>query len=48
MKFCAIEAYPTKRDVEAEYPSAAVIVRVFGGWGVFPTISDYDVWRGQE
>lgn len=40
--------YASRREVVAEYPEAAKIVRVEGGWAVFDTYEDYETWRRQK
>ena len=46
--FAAGEDYKTRKAVVAEYPGAAKIVKVTGGWAVFGTITDYNTWHKQR
>ena len=36
------------KEVAAEYPSAAKIVKVEGGYHVFMTINEYETWKKQK
>lgn len=46
--FVSIENYESIEAVEAEYPAAAHIEEVEGGWMVFETASDHETWAAQE
>ncbi len=46
--FCDDREYRNIREVKAEYPSAAKIVKVTGGWAVFDTLADYETWKRQK
>ena len=48
MKFVREEDYAGRRAVVAEHPEAVKIVRVEGGWAVFDTYEDYEMWRRQK
>jgi len=45
--FVSAENYADKNQVEDTYTAAAHIEPVDGGWIVFATIGDYDVWSRQ-
>lgn len=47
MKFCINTDYKNRKQVDAAYPSAAVIKKVLGGWAVFETHADYETWKKQ-
>jgi hypothetical protein len=47
-KFCREEDYKNRKAVAAEYPAAAKIRKVCGGWMVFDTLADYEIWRKQK
>lgn len=40
--------YKSAKQVRQAYPAAAVVKRVTGGWAVFETWTDYEVWRRQQ
>lgn len=46
--FAAEEIYNNKSEVVNEYPSAALVKRVTGGWMVFETQDDYRTWKNQK
>ena len=46
--FCSEENYRSRGAVAATYPSAAKIVKTFGGWMVFEFYADYLVWKKQK
>lgn len=37
-----------RKHVVAQYPGAAKIVKVDGGYMVFMFVSDYDTWKNQK
>lgn len=37
-----------RKEVEKEYPSAAKIVKVEGGYMVFAFLQDYNTWKNQK
>lgn len=41
-------ANTNRKAVIAQYPSAAKIVKVEGGYKVFETMTDYQTWIGQK
>lgn len=45
--FCSEDYYDTIEDVSADYPSAAMVVPVEGGWRVFEDMSEYHTWINQ-
>lgn len=45
--FVSAENYAGQDQVEDTYAGAAHIEPVDGGWMVFATIGDYQVWSGQ-
>ena len=45
--FCSQNDYADLDAVQSEYPGAAEIIEVDGGWMVFATTTDADTWRGQ-
>lgn len=47
-RFVSRDDYATQADVEAEYPGAAVIVEVDGGWMVFETVTDFEIWHALD
>lgn len=47
-KLCSEEDYKNRKAVAEEYPSAAKIRKVCGGWIVFDTLYEYEVWRKQK
>ncbi len=47
-KFASQQDYANIEAVKEEYPSAAEIVEVDGGWMVFDTVTDAETWRNQE
>ncbi len=47
-KFASQQDYANIEAVRAEYPGAAEIVEVDGGWMVFDTVTDADTWRNQQ
>lgn len=46
--FCSEENYRSRAAVAATYPSAAKIVKTFGGWMVFEFYADYLIWKKQK
>ena len=46
--FYSSEEYKSRKDVEKAARGAAKIVKVDGGWMVFDTLVDYEVWRKQR
>ena len=46
--FCTENDYNTVDDVRATYPGAARIVDVEGGWLVFASIADFEIWSAQQ
>lgn len=42
------EGYKAAKQVKKAYPAAVVVKRVTGGWAVFETWTDYEVWRRQK
>lgn len=38
----------SRAQVKREYPSAAKIVKVVGGYAVFDTLQEYETWRAQK
>jgi hypothetical protein len=46
--FISAENYESIEAVDSEYPAAAHIEEVDGGWMAFETSADYEVWQGQE
>lgn len=46
--FVSAENYESIKTVEAEYPGAAHIEEVEGGWMVFETATDYEIWENQD
>jgi len=47
-KFASQQDYANIEAVQTEYPGAAEIVEVDGGWMVFDTVTDAETWRNQE
>lgn len=45
--FVSCENYENLEAVEMEYPGAAHIEEVEGGWMVFEAVTDYETWSGQ-
>lgn len=45
--FVSAEQYAGMNEVEGTYVAAAHIEPVEGGWMVFESAFDYDVWAGQ-
>ena len=45
--FVSHEQYENIEQVQEQYPGAAHIEPVDGGWMVFNTATDYDIWAGQ-
>ena len=41
-------ANTNRKEVAAEYPSAAKIVKVESGYRVFMTINEYETWKKQK
>ena len=37
-----------RKQVVAEYPSAVKIIKVYGGYMVFDSMSDYATWKNQK
>lgn len=48
MKFASQQDYKNRAAVVADYPTAAKIVKVEGGWAVFETATDYKTWENQK
>ena len=48
VRMCSEEDYKNRKAVALEYPSATKIVKVCGGWAVFDSITDYEIWRNQK
>ena len=48
VRICREEDYKNRKAVAFEYPSATKIVKVCGGWAVFDSITDYEIWRNQK
>jgi hypothetical protein len=46
-KFCSELDYTDQGEVEREYPDATEVIEVEGGWMVFDTATDADIWRNQ-
>lgn len=46
-KFCSEVEYDGVDAVRAEYPAAADVVEVDGGWMVFETHDEFDTWSRQ-
>jgi hypothetical protein len=46
-KFVSSSDYATVTDVAAAYPGAAHIAETDGGWAVFETQTDYQIWMAQ-
>lgn len=38
----------TRKQARKQYPSAAVIVKVDGGYMAFDTATDYETWKKQK
>lgn len=47
-KFASQQDYENIEAVRNEYPGAAEIVEVDGGWLVFDTTTDAETWRNQQ
>jgi hypothetical protein len=47
-RFASTEQYRSIEEVRDAYPGAASIVEVEGGWIVFATEADFEVWRRQR
>lgn len=47
MKFYPEDQW-TRKQVEKEEPSAVKIKKVTGGWEVFDTWNDWEVWKNQK
>lgn len=47
-KIVSQQDYENIEAVRSEYPGAAEIVEVEGGWMVFDTITDAEMWRNQQ
>ena len=45
--FVSEEQYADQSQVEDTYPGATHIEPVDGGWMVFDTATDYEIWLGQ-
>jgi hypothetical protein len=45
MLFVKAKSYKT---VLEQYPGAAILVKVEGGYTVFMTVTAYDVWKNQK
>ena len=45
---CHDEDYKSRKAVVEQYPSAAKVVRVTGGWMVFETYYEYLTWKEQK
>ena len=46
-KFCSENDYANIDAVRSEYPGAASIIEVDGGWAVFDTVEDEQIWQNQ-
>lgn len=46
-KFLSVSDYASIDDVRGAYPSAADIVEVDGGFMVFDTHDDFEIWKSQ-
>ena len=46
--FCSDQDYKSRKAVELAHPEADKILRVEGGWAVFATLADYNMWRSQR
>ncbi|HEY9746560.1 MAG TPA: hypothetical protein V6C99_10125 [Oculatellaceae cyanobacterium] len=46
-RFCSQQDYEDIEAVRNEYPGAAEIIEVEGGWMVFDTITEAETWRKQ-
>lgn len=46
-KLLSASDYASIDDVRGAYPSVADIVEVDGGWIIFDTHDDYEVWKSQ-
>ena len=38
----------SNKEAKREYPGAAKIVKVTGGYAVFDTITDWETWKNQR
>jgi hypothetical protein len=38
----------SRKEVVSQYPGAAKIVKVCGGYHVFETIENYEIWKNQK
>lgn len=47
-KFASQQDYENIDAVRNEYPGAAEIVEVDGGWRVFDTVTDAETWKTQK
>lgn len=47
-KFVSHQDYADIEAVRKAYPGAAEILEVDGGWLVFDTVTDAEVWRNQQ
>ena len=47
-RFCSADDYKNVKAVKTAYPSATKIVKVHGGWQVFDTWTDYQIWKNQK
>ena len=45
MIFCNKSDYGDARNVESAFPNVAKIIALNGGWAVFKTLQDYDMWK---
>ncbi len=41
-------ANENRKEVVKQYPGAAKIVKVCGGYGVFEFFTDYETWKNQK
>jgi len=46
-KFASDEQYSSKEEVEDTYPGSYEILEVCGGWQVFDTATDLEIWENQ-
>lgn len=46
-KFVSQQDHTNTEAVRDEYPSAAEIIEVDGGWMVFETVTEADTWSNQ-
>ena len=38
----------TRKQVKEKYPDHVKIVKVYGGYAIFETWNDYEIWRNQK